>query len=45
MKITQDVREYARQKGIADVQAAMDAGLKEKAKEFKDKGSEIYTPT
>ncbi len=45
MKITHDVREYARQKGIADVQAAMDAGLKEKAKEFKDKGSEIYTPT
>ncbi|MFQ5756227.1 MAG: phosphomethylpyrimidine synthase ThiC [Acidiferrobacterales bacterium] len=45
MKITQDVRDYARQKGIADAQVAMDQGLKEKAKEFKEKGSEIYTPT
>jgi phosphomethylpyrimidine synthase len=45
MKITQDVRDYARQKGIADVQVAVDEGLKEKAKEFKKKGSEIYTPT
>jgi phosphomethylpyrimidine synthase len=42
MKITQDVREYARQKGIGDVQAAMDAGLREKAKEFKEQGSELY---
>ena len=42
MKITQDVREYARRKGIGDVQAAMDAGLREKAKEFKEQGSELY---
>ncbi len=42
MKITQDVREYARQKGIGDVQAAMDAGLREKAQEFKEQGSELY---
>ena len=42
MKITQDVREYARRKGIGDVQAAMDAGLREKAEEFKEQGSELY---
>ncbi len=43
MKITQDVRDYARQKGIADVQVAMDAGLKEKAEEFRQQGSKLYT--
>jgi phosphomethylpyrimidine synthase len=42
MKITQDVREYARRKGIGDVQEAMDAGLQEKAKEFKEQGSKLY---
>jgi phosphomethylpyrimidine synthase len=42
MKITQDVRDYARQKGIADVQLAMSEGLQEKAREFKQQGSEIY---
>ncbi|MEJ2174899.1 MAG: phosphomethylpyrimidine synthase ThiC [bacterium] len=42
MKITQDVRDYAREKGIADVQLAMSEGLREKAKEFKQQGNEIY---
>ncbi len=42
MKITQDVRDYAKQKEIESVDAAMEAGLKEKAEEFKDKGSKIY---
>jgi phosphomethylpyrimidine synthase len=42
MKITQDVRDYAKQKGIHNVQLAVDQGLKEKAKEFKEQGSEIY---
>ncbi len=42
MKITQDVREYAEQKGIIDVNVAVESGLKEKAKEFKKQGSEIY---
>jgi len=42
MKITQDVREYAEQKGIIDVKLAVESGLKEKAKEFKNQGSEIY---
>jgi phosphomethylpyrimidine synthase len=42
MKITQDVRDYARQKGITDVQLAMSEGLQEKAREFKQQGNEIY---
>jgi len=42
MKITQDVRDYARSKGIEDVSAAMEEGLKEKAEEFKHSGAEIY---
>ena len=41
MKITQDVREYAAQKQI-DAEAALDVGLKEKAREFVEAGSEIY---
>ncbi|MFQ5994977.1 MAG: phosphomethylpyrimidine synthase ThiC [Acidiferrobacterales bacterium] len=42
MKITQDVRDYAKHKGIANVQVAVDEGLKEKAEEFKQQGGEIY---
>ena len=34
MKITQDVRDYAAQKGIADPAAALAAGLAEKSREF-----------
>jgi phosphomethylpyrimidine synthase len=41
MKITQDVREYAAQKGL-DGAAALDAGLREKAAEFREKGAAIY---
>jgi phosphomethylpyrimidine synthase len=41
MKITQDVRDYAAQKGI-DEANALAAGLQEKAEEFKRKGSQIY---
>ena len=43
MKITQDVRDYAKRKGIEDIQLAMDEGMREKAIEFKQRGSEIYT--
>jgi phosphomethylpyrimidine synthase len=43
MKITQDVREYAAQKEI-DEQAALGAGMKEKADEFLATGGEIYQP-
>jgi phosphomethylpyrimidine synthase len=41
MKITQDVRDYAAQKGLED-QAALDAGMQEKAEEFKKTGGKLY---
>jgi phosphomethylpyrimidine synthase len=41
MKITQDVREYAAQKGLEE-QAALQAGMHEKAEEFKKTGAKIY---
>jgi phosphomethylpyrimidine synthase len=41
MKITQDVREYAAQKEL-DEEAALTAGMKEKAEEFAAAGGEIY---
>jgi phosphomethylpyrimidine synthase len=41
MKITQDVREYAAQKGIEE-QAALAIGMEEKAEEFKKSGAKIY---
>ncbi len=41
MKITQDVRDYAAQKGLEE-QAALEAGMKEKAEEFKKTGAKIY---
>ena len=42
MKITQDVRDYAREHGIGDVQVALEQGLESKAAEFKAQGAEIY---
>jgi phosphomethylpyrimidine synthase len=41
MKISQDVREYARQKGI-ESSTALEQGMAEKAREFREKGTEIY---
>ena len=41
MKITQDVRDYAAQKGM-DEKTALEAGMKEKAEEFKRAGSKLY---
>jgi phosphomethylpyrimidine synthase len=41
MRITQDVREYAEQHGLGD-QQALEAGLKEKADEFRRSGVQIY---
>jgi phosphomethylpyrimidine synthase len=41
MKITQDVRDYAARKGLED-QAALDAGMQEKAEEFKKSGGKLY---
>jgi phosphomethylpyrimidine synthase len=42
MKISQEVRDYAKNKGIEKVDAALKEGLHEKAEEFKEKGGEIY---
>ncbi len=44
MKITQDVREYAKQQGISE-EEAMQQGMQEKAIEFIGKGGEIYSKT
>jgi phosphomethylpyrimidine synthase len=44
MKITQEVREYAASEGITAIDTALEHGLQEKAKEFVEKGSEIYLP-
>ena len=41
MKITQDVRQYAREQGLEE-EKALAAGMSEKAAEFKATGSEIY---
>ena len=42
MKITQDVRDYAKSKGIGDNAAALLLGMQEKSEEFKASGSEVY---
>jgi phosphomethylpyrimidine synthase len=42
MKITEDVRRYAAEKGIEE-NAAIDEGLRTKAKEFQEAGAEIYS--
>jgi phosphomethylpyrimidine synthase len=44
MKITEDVRKYAAEQGIAE-SAAIEEGLKQKATEFTKSGAEIYAKT
>ncbi len=41
MRITQDVRDYAEQKGLEEKQA-LEAGMNEMSESFKEKGGEIY---
>ncbi len=41
MKITQDVRDYAAKLGT-DEQSALDAGMAEKAAEFRASGGDVY---
>ncbi len=41
MKITQDVREYAQTLGV-EVETALDKGMEEKSREFREAGSKIY---
>ncbi len=43
MEITQQIRDYAAEKGLDDAEA-LEAGLKEKAGEFKKAGGEVYVP-
>ncbi|UCJ17288.1 phosphomethylpyrimidine synthase ThiC [Pseudomonas sp. MM211] len=42
MKITQEVREYAKVNGLSDESKAVEAGFKEQAERFKEEGSVIY---
>ncbi|MDB5033020.1 MAG: thiamine biosynthesis protein ThiC [Chlorobi bacterium] len=42
MRITQDVREYAEQQGIIELDLALNKGMEEKSREFLEKGAEIY---
>jgi phosphomethylpyrimidine synthase len=44
MKITQDVRDYAKEHGVADEAAALQQGMEEKAKEFREAGGDVYRP-
>jgi phosphomethylpyrimidine synthase len=41
MRITQDIRDYAREHGLGEEQV-IQVGMKEKAQEFVASGSEIY---
>jgi len=41
MKITEDVRKFAAEQGISETEA-LESGLREKAKEFKETGAEVY---
>ena len=42
MKITQDVRDYAKQQGMEDMDKVISQGLDDKAQEFNRHGGEIY---
>ncbi len=41
MKITEDVRKYGAEQGIAEAEA-LEAGMQEKRKEFLEQGAEVY---
>ena len=44
MKITQDVRDFAKEHGIESVDDALRVGMQEKAEEFRESGGEVYQP-
>jgi phosphomethylpyrimidine synthase len=44
MKITEDVRKYAAEQGIAE-EEALKKGMEAKSKEFVEKGAEVYATT
>jgi phosphomethylpyrimidine synthase len=41
MKRTEDVRKYAAEQGVSD-EEALKRGMKEKSKEFVEKGAEVH---
>ena len=41
MRITEDVRKYAAERGLTGAEA-IESGMQEKRKEFLEKGAEIY---
>jgi phosphomethylpyrimidine synthase len=43
MKITEDVRKYAAEQGLAE-EEALKAGMEQKSKEFVQAGAEVYQP-
>jgi phosphomethylpyrimidine synthase len=43
MKITEDVRKYAAEQGLAESEA-LESGMQEKRKEFLERGAEVYIP-
>ena len=43
MKITEDIRKYATELGIAE-EEALKQGMAAKSKEFVEKGAEVYSP-
>jgi len=42
MRISQEVREYADERGLNNPEAALEEGMKEKAEEFREQGSALY---
>ena len=44
MKITEDVRKFAAEQKISD-ERALQVGMEQKAKEFKESGAEVYAKT
>jgi phosphomethylpyrimidine synthase len=44
MKITEDVRKYAAEQGIAE-ETALKAGMEQKSQEFVKNGAEVYAKT
>ena len=44
MKITEDVRKYAAEQGIAEKEALKNR-MEEKSREYTEKGAELYTKT
>ena len=44
VKITEDVRKYAAERGLTDAEA-IQSGMQEKTKEFLENGAEVYAKT